>query len=175
MMKVVLLFAGLALVGSASSAQITFQNYTAATGTAAMMPPPVSMPVIVIAQDAEAQAGGEAFLTLLREHGWFANSAIGIEREALQSCVRQKTDQAACVRSAEGWKRPGRASVIVLASGTPVQNWTCIGIAAAAAAPDRQTIVVDLRDAMFGTPKQRLELRNRAAACIMGAGSESGW
>jgi len=145
------------------------------TSAAALLPPPPAVPVTVIAHESEDQAAGEAFLTLLREHGWFANAASSIEREAFRNCMTGKGKQAACIRKAGGWKKNGRAAVVVLASGTPVQNWTCIGVAAAASAPDRQTVSIDLREAMFGTPKQRLELRNQASACIMAAASESGW
>ena len=142
---------------------------------AAAMPPPVPVAVTVIADDPEVQAAGESFLTLLREHGWIGHAAAKIERETLQDCVRRPTDQAACVREAHEWKKEGRPGVVILAVGNPVQHWTCIGVAKAAATPASQTVSIDLREAMFGSPKQRLDLRNKAAACIMAAGSESGW
>jgi hypothetical protein len=142
---------------------------------AALMPPPVSVPVIVIANDPEAQAVGEAFVTLLREHGWFGTAPSRIGRAPFVRCLARKDEQAACVRKSEDWKKDGQAAVIILAHGIPVQTWTCVGVAAAAAQPERQSITIDLRKAIFGPAEERLELRNKAAGCIMAAGSESGW
>lgn len=141
----------------------------------ALMPPPPSVPVVVIASDPEAQASGEALLTVLREHGWFADSNVSIGRDAFSDCLARKDAKAACVRKSAGWKKDGQAAVVILADGTPVQKWTCVGVAEAPATPDRQTVSIDLREAMFGDQKTRFELRNKAAACIMAAASESGW
>ena len=141
----------------------------------ALMPPPPSVPVVVIAGNPEVQASGEALLTVLREHGWFAVSPISIARDAFSDCLARKDAQAACVRKTAGWKKDGQAAVVILAEGAPVQNWTCVGVGEAPAAADRQTVSIDLREAMFGDQKTRFELRNKAAACVMAAASESGW
>ena len=146
-----------------------------AAPASSLMPPPPFVPVIVIASDPEAQASGEALLTVLREHGWFADSAVSIARDAFSDCLASTDAQSACVRKAAGWKKDGQAAVVILAEGTPVQNWTCVGVGEAPATADRQTVRIDLREAMFGDQKTRFELRNKAAACVMAAASESGW
>ena len=125
---------------------------------AAAMPPPVPVPVTVIAEDPEAQAVGEAFLTLLRERGWLGDAAAKVAREPLQGCVRRPTNQAACVREVQEWKKDGQPGVVIVADGNPVQHWTCIGVAKVAATPSAQAVRIDLRKAMFGLAKQRLHI-----------------
>jgi len=163
------IFSAAFLVTSASAAAV------AAAPASALMPTPPSVPVVVIASDPEAQASGEALLTVLREHGWFADSAVSITRDAFSDCLARKDAQAACVREAAGWKKERQAAVVILAEGTPVQNWTCVGVGEEPATADRQMVRIDMREAMFGDQKTRFELRNKAAACVLAAASESGW
>lgn len=140
---------------------------------AALMPPAIPMPVVVVADDPEAQAGGEALVTVLRELGWFAD-APAIDRAALQDCLQSKDNRETCIRKLDGWKS-GDAAVVVLAEGTPLQSWSCIGVASTAKSPGKQAVSIDLREALFGDPAKRFEIRNKASSCIMAAGSESGW
>ena len=139
----------------------------------AAMPPPVVVPVVVIADDPETQAAGEALVTVLRELGWFARGPT-IDRAAFEECLRSKANREACIRKSRGWKQ-NKAAVVVLAEGTPVQTWTCIGTAAAPRSQERQRASFELREALFGDSSKRFEIRNKASSCIMAAGSESGW
>lgn len=138
------------------------------------MPPPLRLPVVVISEDPEAQALAEAFMTYLREHGYFARESPSLERTALWPCLRGKADQEACIRQQRGWK-PSGAAVVVIASGQGGRTWRCIGVGAKPARPDVQAVEVDVEAGFFGTAEARRKARSVAAQCLTAAGSESGW
>jgi hypothetical protein len=139
-----------------------------------LIPPPPPIAVAVVGDSPETQAQGEALATILGGLGWFSIDAAAIDRASLRACTDQPAPLEACFRKTNAWKA-NNASVLILASGSPVQKWTCVGVGAAAKAADRQTPVVDLKEAIFGTPERRFRERNKAAACIIAAASEGGW
>ena len=138
------------------------------------MPPPLGLPTVVLAADEHDRELGEAFITVLRERGYFAAEAKPLQRSLIQQCAKEPAKAAACVRGASGWK-PGGAAVVVIASGASTQTWTCVGIASAAKFPDRQQVELELKLGLFGTAEQRKSVRDRASRCITAAGAESGW
>jgi hypothetical protein len=146
----------------------------AAAAPVAAMPPPLRLPVVVVSEDAEAQALAEAFMTYLREHGYLARESPSLERTALWPCLRGKADQEACIRKQPGWKASG-AAVVVIVSGPDARTWRCIGVGAKPASPTGQLVQVDVKDGLFGSAEARRKARNTAAQCVTAAGSESGW
>lgn len=146
----------------------------AAAAHVSAMPPPLRLPVLVVAEDPEAQALGEAFMTYLREHGHFARESPVLERTSLWPCLRGKVDREACIRNQPGWK-PAGAAVVVIVSGPKAGTWKCIGIAAKPARPQAQAVQVDIEAGLFGAADARRQARSAAAQCVTAAGSESGW
>ena len=146
----------------------------AAAAPVSAMPPPLRLPIVVVSEDPEAQALGEAFMTYLREHGHFAREGAVLERTSLWPCLRGKADQEACIRNLPGWKAHG-AAVVVIVSGPKAGTWRCIGVAAKAARPQAQFVEVDMEAGLFGAAEARRKARGAAAQCVTAAGSESGW
>ncbi len=142
--------------------------------TAAAMPPPVGVSVVVLSEDAEAQSIGEAFVTILHERGGFHRPAHPIPRTDFWECIRKRDGAEACVRQSSHWKNNG-AAVVVLVTGTMEQQWKCIGVAAAPKFAEAQSIQIDIKEGMFGSTQEQVAARNKAGSCIMAAGSESGW
>jgi hypothetical protein len=145
---------------------------TAAPATA--IPPPLRLPVVVVSEDPEAQALAEAFMTYLKERGYFARESPSLERTALWPCLRGKADPEACIRQQGGWK-PSGAAVVVIVSGPGARTWRCIGVGAKPARPDVQAAEVDVEAGLFGAEEARRKVRSVAAQCVTAAGSESGW
>lgn len=141
---------------------------------ASSTPPPIALPIVVISDDEATQAIGEAFVTILHERGWFARSANPPQRAQFYECMRQRSEPEACIRGLVTWKGKG-AAVVVLVSGSPEQDWKCIGVAATPKFPDRQAVRIQVKHGIFGTADQQLQEREQAGKCIIAAGAESGW
>lgn len=145
-----------------------------APAPAVATPPPVTIPVAVVSSDPEARALGEAYIAYLSEKGLFSRATLAAPSHELWGCPRRETGQADCVRAARDW-RPKGAAVVVLVSGKRRQTWECIGVAGKPARPAEQSVSLDLQVALFGPEAARIRLRRLAAACVIAAGSESGW
>lgn len=141
---------------------------------ASSTPPPLALPIVVISDDQAAQAIGEAFVTILHERGWFARSANPPQRAQFYECTRHRGEPEGCIRGSATWKGKG-AAVVVLVSGSPEQDWKCIGVAATPKFPDRQAVRIQVQQGIFGTAEQQRLERDKAGECIIAAGAESGW
>lgn len=141
---------------------------------ASSMPPPLALPIVVISDDEAAQAIGEAFVTVLHERGWFVRSANPPQRAQFYECMRKTGEPEGCIRGSATWKGKG-AAVVVLVSGSPEQDWKCIGVAATPRFPDRQAVRIQVQQGIFGTAEQQRQEQYQAGECIIAAVAESGW
>jgi hypothetical protein len=137
-------------------------------------PPPVRIAVVVVSADPEAKALGEAYVAYLSEKGLFSRATLAAPTHELWGCVREKKEQAGCARRAADWKSGG-AAVVLFVSGQRHQAWECVGVGGKPARPADQTVSIDVRSGLFGREADRIRLRRLAAACVIAAGSESGW
>ena len=144
---------------------------------------PVGVRLVVVSDDPHAQAVSRAYAEYLVEGRNFliaegVQGAPTIYPAELAKCVARGEQAAACARAAIpphelNKEYPPVALLATHVSGS-LYRWRCVGAAGEDYWPERQTVTIDLSEAMFGTPEQRAGWRDKAVACIFAAGTESG-
>ena len=144
---------------------------------------PVGVRLVVVSDDARAQAVSRAYAEYLVQGGNFliaegVQGAPIIYPADLAKCVAKGEEAAACARAAIpphelNKEYPPVALLATHVSGSHYR-WRCVGAAEEDYWPERQTLTIDLAEAMFGSPEQRAGWRDKALACIFAAGTESG-
>ena len=144
---------------------------------------PVGVRLVVVSDDPHAQAVSRAYAEYLVQGRNFliaegVQGAPIIYPADLTKCAAKGEEAAVCARAAIpahelNKEYPPVALLATHVSGSRYR-WRCVGAAEEDYWPERQTLTIDLGQAMFGTPEQRADWRDRAVACIFAAGTEAG-
>ena len=143
---------------------------------------PVAVRLIVVSGDPHSQALNRAYAEYLAAGDNFliaqpTGDAPVIYPDKLATCVSQADDVGACARAEvpvhETNKQYPPVALLATQVSASVYQWRCVGPADQDYWAERQTVTIDLSEAMFGTPAQRADWRTVAVNCIFAAGTES--